>query len=173
MPQSGHSRPAAPGQQRQATPRGRVRPRSRQATAVAGSLITVICSVRPYRPYCRRRTVTCSSTRRSSLPPSQRTSTRKRPCSWPTHRCHGELALSVEAELVPCRCRRQDDSASCATPHVPACRVNSRPWHLLSRRPRCTLAQVGHKPRRRLDSRSGFVTSVTCRGEELMAICRK
>src|SRR5579859_3027187 len=38
---------------------------------------------------CRRKTATCSSTERSSPPPSRRTSTQKRLRSWLIRRCHG------------------------------------------------------------------------------------
>ena len=44
---------------------------------------------RPYRPYCRRKTAICSSTRLSSPPPLRVTWTLKRPRSWPIPRFRG------------------------------------------------------------------------------------
>jgi len=42
-----------------------------------------------YRQYCRRRMAIYCSTRQNSLPHSREMWTRRRHCSWPTHRCHG------------------------------------------------------------------------------------
>src|SRR2546426_10532158 len=50
----------------------------------------------PYRRFCRRRMVICSSTRRSSVPRSRLTWTRRPPHSWPTPRCRGGWPLSAE-----------------------------------------------------------------------------
>ena len=65
------------------------------------SLIKIRRPARPCRRSCRRRTATCSSTRRNSAPRSQATSARRRPRSWPTRKSLGAWMRSKERSPSP------------------------------------------------------------------------